>query len=162
MSRAARTFPRHLAPRLREALRDTPAVLIHGPRQSGKSTLARTAGEARGYHYVSFDDDATVTAAKADPVGFVAGLPGKSILDEVQRVPEIFTALKTGLSERLGEDLARSIVDGGYPTALARRARARYRRLSEKARHVAGLFKRLRTHVPSHAVSLDLSRTMPS
>jgi uncharacterized protein len=96
----ARPFPRFLAPRLREALRDTPAVLIHGPRQSGKTTLARAAGEAQGYRYVSFDDDATRTAAKADPVGFVARLPAKSILDEVQRVPEIFTSLKAAIDTR--------------------------------------------------------------
>ena len=55
-----RTYPRLLAPRLREALRDTPAVLVHGPRQSGKTTLARAVGEAQGYRYVSFDDDATL------------------------------------------------------------------------------------------------------
>ncbi len=79
----ARTYPRLLASRLREALRDTPAVLVHGPRQSGKTTLARSVGEAQGYRYVSFDDDATRAAAKADPVGFVARLPAKSILDEV-------------------------------------------------------------------------------
>lgn len=95
-----RTFPRYLAPRLREALRDTPAVLIHGPRQSGKTTLARTVGESRGYGYISFDDDATRTAAKTDPVGFVARLPAKSILDEVQRVPEIFTSLKATIDQR--------------------------------------------------------------
>jgi hypothetical protein len=186
-----RPIPRHLAPRLREALRDTPAVLVHGPRQSGKTTLARMVGEPRGYRYVSFDDEAAVAAAKADPIGFVADLPPKSILDEVQRVPEIFTSLKaeidrrrapgryiltgsanvllvpkladslagrmgmlrlhplaqseidgtrpafianlfrgqfkTGLSDRLGAGLARRIVDGGYPAALARRAPARRR-----------------------------------
>jgi hypothetical protein len=64
-------------------------VLVHGPRQSGKTTLARTVGESRGYRYVSFDDDATRVAAKADPAGFVARLPAKSILDEVQRVPRL-------------------------------------------------------------------------
>jgi predicted AAA+ superfamily ATPase len=85
---------------LREALRDTPAVLIHGPRQSGKTTLARTVGESRGYRYVSFDDDATRAAAQADPVGFVARLPAKSILDEVQRVPQIFTSLKGSIDAR--------------------------------------------------------------
>jgi hypothetical protein len=84
-----RTYPRFLAPRLRAALRDTPAVLVHGPRQSGKTTLARTVGESRGDRYVSFDDDATRVAAKADPAGFVARLPAKSILDEVQRVPRL-------------------------------------------------------------------------
>ena len=96
----ARRFPRYLAPRLREALRDTPAVLIHGPRQSGKTTLARTIGEPRGYRYLSFDDEAIPAAARSDPVGFVGALPAKSILDEVQRVPEIFPSLKTAIDER--------------------------------------------------------------
>jgi hypothetical protein len=91
MPGAARTIPRLLAPRLNAALRDSPAVLLHGPRQSGKTTLARTVGEVRGYHYVSFDNDAVLTAAKADPVGFVARLPARSIVDEVQRIPEIFS-----------------------------------------------------------------------
>jgi len=68
--RSAAPFPRYLVPRLREALRDTPAVLIHGPRQSGKTTLARAVGEPRGYRYVSFDDEAMRTAAKSDPLGF--------------------------------------------------------------------------------------------
>jgi predicted AAA+ superfamily ATPase len=98
--RAAKPFPRYLAPRLREALRDTPAVLIHGPRQSGKTTLARTVGEPRGYSYVSFDDEAVRSAAKNDPVGFVHGLPARTILDEVQRVPEIFTSLKAAIDRR--------------------------------------------------------------
>ena len=100
MSRARTPFPRYLAPRLREALGDTPAVLIHGPRQSGKTTLARAIGEPRGYRYVSFDDDAIRAAATSDPVGFVADLPAKVILDEVQRVPELFTSLKAAIDHR--------------------------------------------------------------
>lgn len=93
-------YPRYLAPRLREALADTPAVLIHGPRQCGKTTLARVVGERRGYRYVSFDDDAIRAAARSDPIGFIAGLPARSILDEVQRVPEIFTSLKMAIDSR--------------------------------------------------------------
>lgn len=100
MPGAARTIPRLLAPRLTAALRDSPAVLLHGPRQSGKTTLARTVGEARGYHYVSFDDDSVLAAAKADPIGFVARLPVRSILDEVQRAPEIFSSLKAEIDRR--------------------------------------------------------------
>lgn len=57
-------------------------------------------GEARGYRYVSFDDDAVRMAARADPVGFVAQLPARCILDEVQRVPEIFTSLKAAIDAR--------------------------------------------------------------
>lgn len=69
-------------------------MLVHGPRQSGKTTLARAVGESRGYRYVSFDDEAIRRAAQNDPIGFVASLPKRAILDEVQRVPEIFTSLK--------------------------------------------------------------------
>lgn len=94
MPRTLRTFPRYLASRLRESLADMPVVLIQGPRQSGKTTLARAVGERRGYHYFSFDDEAARSAAQRDPAGFVAGLPERAILDEVQRVPELFTSLK--------------------------------------------------------------------
>ena len=95
-----RTFPRYLAARLREALADTPAVLIHGPRQCGKTTLARAVGERRGYRYFSFDDEALRRAAGQDPVGFVTELPERAILDEVQRVPELFTTLKGTIDRR--------------------------------------------------------------
>ena len=100
MPKAARHISRSLAPRLREALADTPAVLIHGPRQSGKTTLARAVGEPRGYRYVSFDDEAIRRAAKSDPIGFVSDLPPKIILDEVQRVPELCTSLKATIDRR--------------------------------------------------------------
>ncbi len=100
MPRRTTPLPRYLAPRLREALADTPAVLIHGPRQSGKTTLARLVGEPRGYHYVSFDDEAVQDAARRDPIGFVEGLPPRTILDEVQRVPGIFTSLKAAIDRR--------------------------------------------------------------
>jgi len=76
MPRTTKTFRRYLASRLREALADTPVVLIHGPRQSGKTTLARAVGEYRGYRYFSFDNEAARSAAQEDPAGFVAGLPG--------------------------------------------------------------------------------------
>jgi len=89
--------PRFVLPRLTEALQDTPVVLIHGPRQCGKTTLARTVGDAAGYAYISFDDEVLRASVLADPVGFVADLPDKVVLDEVQRVPELFTALKVAV-----------------------------------------------------------------
>lgn len=85
---------RQAAPLLREALADSPVVLVHGPRQCGKTTLARVVGEPLGYRYVSFDDETTRAAAEVDPVGFVDALPAKVILDEVQRLPGLFTTLK--------------------------------------------------------------------
>lgn len=87
-------YPRFLHARVAEALTDTPVVLLHGPRQCGKTTLARQVCEPLGYGYATFDDDALRAAALADPVGFVGSLPARMVLDEVQRVPELFTALK--------------------------------------------------------------------
>jgi len=90
-------YPRFAQPRLVQALSDSPVVLIHGARQSGKTTLAQLVGKKLGFTYFSFDDDVTRAAADADPVGFVGDLPARATLDEVQRVPALFTALKTAV-----------------------------------------------------------------
>lgn len=94
---SGKIIPRLVEPRLVEALDDSPAVLIHGPRQSGKTTLAQMVGQKRGYQYFNLDDDVLRTAAGEDPMGFVGDLPGRAILDEVQRVPAVFTALKSAI-----------------------------------------------------------------
>jgi hypothetical protein len=96
----ARLHPRFAEERLLEGLADTPVVLIHGPRQCGKTTLARTTGEPRGYTYFNFDDSVMLAAADSDPIGFVADLPERVILDEVQRAPGLFTALKAAVDHR--------------------------------------------------------------
>ena len=90
-------YPRFARRKLEDALADTPVVLVHGPRQCGKTTLARMVGDAAGYEYITFDDDVQLAAAKTDPVGFVADLPEKVVLDEVQRVPALFRALKSAV-----------------------------------------------------------------
>lgn len=89
--------PRYAEAALLELLADTPAVLVHGPRQSGKTTLARSLESRAGYAYYTFDDDAVRASALADPVGFVADLPRHVILDEVQRAPSLFTSLKAAI-----------------------------------------------------------------
>ena len=93
-------YPRLIEPHLVEALADSPAVLIHGPRQCGKTTLARIVGASRGYRYVTFDDDVVRSAAQDDPLGFAAGLPARVILDEVQKAPALFAALKMEIDRR--------------------------------------------------------------
>lgn len=117
-------YPRYLTQHLIEALEDSPVVLIHGPRQCGKTTLAQmicapkylqqennsvtkalqdnlaTIKRIPEYEYINFDDDIVRQTAKTDPMGFVAGLPEHVILDEAQRVPEIFTALKMQVDRR--------------------------------------------------------------
>lgn len=93
-------YPRYARWQVEEALQDSPVVLIHGPRQSGKTTLAKAVGDDWGFAYYSFDNDVQRASAQADPVGYVADLPAKVILDEVQRVPELFTSLKAAVDAR--------------------------------------------------------------
>lgn len=90
----ARLFARLAAGALQASLADTPVVLVHGPRQCGKTTLAQAVGDARGYTYLTFDDPVTLASAAGDPAGFLSELPGRVILDEVQRVPGLFSAIK--------------------------------------------------------------------
>ena len=97
MDAPAEWFPRHMAAPLAEAMTDTPVVCLLGPRQSGKSTLARRAFPDRPYY--SFDDDALRQRAAADPRGFVAGLPDEATLDEIQRVPALLSAIKISVDE---------------------------------------------------------------
>ena len=97
---APEVYARHVAPFLLEALVDSPAVLIHGARQCGKSTLAQIVGKDLGYEYISFDDDVVREAAENDPVGLVSDFSGPVILDEVQRVPKLFSALKLAIDRR--------------------------------------------------------------
>jgi predicted AAA+ superfamily ATPase len=73
-------------------LQDTPVVCLLGPRQCGKTTLARTLEP--DYGYLSLDDAATLAFAQVDPAGFVAALPPRAILDEIQRAPALLRALK--------------------------------------------------------------------
>lgn len=94
LSTTSALLPRLAYASLQASLADTPVVLLQGPRQCGKTTLARVVAEPAGLGYLSFDDDNLARAARADPLGFVTDLPSRMVLDEVQRVPEIFTSLK--------------------------------------------------------------------
>ncbi len=77
------------------ALEDTPVVFVNGARQTGKSTLVREIAEtAHPARYITFDDATSLSAARHDPAGFLAGLGGPVIIDEVQLVPALFPALK--------------------------------------------------------------------
>jgi len=90
VSRALRTS-------LRASQEDTPVTMVVGARQTGKSTLVTSfvEGDQRGGGvYLTFDDPTLVAAVRADPVGFVDELSGTVIMDEVQRVPEVFLPLK--------------------------------------------------------------------
>jgi predicted AAA+ superfamily ATPase len=93
-------IPRLAEDSLAEALADTPVVIVHGPRQCGKTTLATRVGKRLGFEYVNLDDDAARRAAQDDPAGFVARLPERTIIDEMQRAPELFLPLKIEVDRR--------------------------------------------------------------
>src|ERR1035438_2133110 len=77
---------RHITPRLLAALRDTPVVFVQGPRQAGKTTLVQSLkDDGHDAAYFTFDDAAVLAAAQGDADSFVANLPQKVVLDEVQR-----------------------------------------------------------------------------
>lgn len=88
-------YPRHVTPGLIAALKDTPVVVLHGARQTGKSTLARhLASKAYPARYLTLDQAGVLAAAKTDPEGFLAEIESPIILDEIQRAPELLLAIK--------------------------------------------------------------------
>lgn len=108
-------YRRNIDQALQTALTDTPVVLLMGARQTGKTTLAQRlvgdegddkesraagSGEGRPLSYLSFDEPGLLAEAKEDPQGFLAGLDEPVVLDEVQRVPELFLPLKATVDRR--------------------------------------------------------------
>ena len=84
---------RALKIRLLELTKKYPVVTLTGPRQSGKSTLLKSSFPE--YKYVSLEDLDMRLFATEDPRGFLATYPDKTIIDEVQRVPSLFSYIQT-------------------------------------------------------------------
>lgn len=78
------------------ALSDTRVVLIHGARQSGKSTLAQQVSRQRGGEWRDLDQFEDRRAAHADPVGFVDS-DTLMVIDEIQRVPDLLLPIKVAV-----------------------------------------------------------------
>lgn len=86
---------RGIEPRLEAALADTPVVLLHGARQTGKTTLVRSLAARRpGAQYFTLDDAAVLAAATEDPAALVAGAGYMVVIDEVQKAPALLPAIK--------------------------------------------------------------------
>ena len=75
-----------------------PIVAILGPRQSGKTTLAKAMFP--GYHYVSLEDIDHREFAENDPRGFLRLYPSEVIFDEIQRTPDLISYLQTHVDQR--------------------------------------------------------------
>lgn len=104
---------RHLTERVRVSLQDTPAVLVNGPRQCGKTTLVKQFAQggahrnsnaslfqeaSDGMTYLTLDDPAVLETAQIDPVGLLRQVD-RAIIDEVQRAPQLLLALKLSVDQ---------------------------------------------------------------
>ena len=93
----ATAISRHVQSKIAIALQDTRVVLIVGPRQAGKTTLAKLYATPER-PYITLDDSATLLAARSDPTGFVRGLK-QAVIDEVQRAPDLLLAIKESVDK---------------------------------------------------------------
>lgn len=91
-------YRRYIQFRVQEAMADTPVVFVNGARQTGKTTLVRDLARGLGgATYVTLDDAAALAAVAHDPAGFIGRLGGPVVVDEVQKVPELFPAIKASV-----------------------------------------------------------------
>lgn len=105
---------RDITAELQRSAAEYPAVTILGPRQSGKTTLARKTFPDKPW--VSLEDPDVRMAAEADPRGFLGQFPDGVILDEVQRLPELLSYLQ-GVIDREGGK-GRFILTGSHQPRL--------------------------------------------
>jgi len=99
---------------LKRSAAEYPVVTILGPRQSGKTTLARMAFPDKPW--MSLEDPDTRMAAEADPRGFLGQFPAGAILDEVQRLPVLLSYLQGIVDQEGGK--GRFILTGSHQPRL--------------------------------------------
>jgi len=85
---------RNIQNRIQDALADTPVVLLNGARQTGKTTLVQSLAGKLSAEYFTLDDMTTLALARGDPAGFTSNSTGPVVIDEIQKAPELFSAIK--------------------------------------------------------------------
>lgn len=108
-------FDRHAHARLLRLARGFPVVVLTGPRQSGKTTLARAAFP--DHAYLSLEDPDARERVAADPRGFLSQHRGGLLVDEVQRVPALLSYLQTAVDA--GSGMGRVVLTGSQNLLLS-------------------------------------------
>jgi len=90
---------RTLSTTIQRALKTFPAIVVTGPRQSGKTTLLRNL-LGRSHQYINLENPDVRIRAQDDPIGFLAQFKKPVILDEIQYVPSLLSYIKTLIDEK--------------------------------------------------------------
>ena len=93
-------IPRLMEPLVLEVSKEYPAVLLVGPRQTGKTRMLQRLAEGTDRGYVSLDDLTNRALAKQDPAMFLQLHPAPVLIDEVQYAPELFSQIKMAADAR--------------------------------------------------------------
>ncbi len=88
-------YQRHIETFLTELLTEFRILYLTGPRQAGKTTLARKIAKEQGMLYISLDEQTAFASAQSDPHGFIDSFNNQPVvLDEFQYAPELIHAIK--------------------------------------------------------------------
>jgi uncharacterized protein len=91
--------PRILARTIKKAMKSFPAIVVTGPRQSGKTTLLKMLF-AKSHRFVTLEDPDVRMRAKEDPLRFLEQFRPPVIIDEIQYVPELLSYIKTKIDQK--------------------------------------------------------------
>ena len=106
---------RKMSETLHVVMDEYPIVTISGPRQSGKTTLAKKC--LSDYGYVNLEDPGSAEYARFDPKGFLRQYPAPLIIDEVQRVPELMSSLQVAVDGRR-DKMGQYVLTGSHQSLL--------------------------------------------
>lgn len=129
-------YPRNLQPIVGELLSEFRIVYLSGPRQAGKTTLARSVAKQLGMDYINLDDQTILESVLNDPRGFVRSLGDKKVVfDEFQYAPTLIPAIKEASDQLAPDEKGKFLLTGS-----------------------ADIFRSARTQesLPGHMVRLEL------